>query len=613
MSCHKLFSHKSYILSTTFVIIKFGNYPIDYDYWLFNRKEENSTMKFTRKLTFQLGSIIAGILIVMMVISSIATYKTAYDKLYEAAGIEAYGCANITTGLIKPEDVNQALSGNQEAKDRISEQLNWTTAHKDIFESQYILDLEGNILALDQNLTDKGFHTGDSFHIDKSAMSTLLSMKHSTYTEPYTYGGLKRLSGYAPIYKDNDPTQEIIAVSVIDFDANIVSTRTWGVVSKGILVSIIPMLLAAIVTFFLIRRKTKPISQLISQAKEIASGNLSVANNQIKSNDEIGDLAQTLNQVSDNLEQMIATMHTTSHQLSENAQETASSLTEMNNAVQIVAHNIEDVSIAVTDGMHHTENASTVLISLAEESIEMKQRADQTVEKSNQTMAVAKQGEQRAIEISRDMERIRGGSQEVSQTISDLVESASQIQTITTSISGIASQTNLLALNASIEAARAGEHGKGFAVVAEEVRKLAEQSDGEASQVEKLVQDIMKKIQHVLESVEDNTKQIEQGAETVSQTVTALSEIAVSVAETVKETTVISNLMAKETDQAQHVAEMIQELATSIRGIENTMNSISAAAEETTAGIDEVSTRSGTTNEMACQLENHVMQFQLKE
>ena len=59
-------------------------------------------MKFTKTLTFQLGSIIAGILVTMMAITSVATYLTAYNKLFEAAGIEAYGCANITTGLIDP-------------------------------------------------------------------------------------------------------------------------------------------------------------------------------------------------------------------------------------------------------------------------------------------------------------------------------------------------------------------------------------------------------------------------------------------------------------------------------------------------------------------------------
>ena len=49
---------------------------------------------------------------------------------------------------------------------------------------------------------------------------------------------MDRLSGYAPIFKDHDSSKEIIAISVIDFDANIVKERTWDVVRNGILISI---------------------------------------------------------------------------------------------------------------------------------------------------------------------------------------------------------------------------------------------------------------------------------------------------------------------------------------------------------------------------------------
>ena len=256
-------------------------------------------------LTMHLGIIIVGIIASMLVITSVATYNTAYDELYKAAGIEAYGCANITTGLLQPDDVKKIISGDSSTIDKISEQLNWTTAHKDIFESQYIIDLNGKLLALDDNLKEAGFKAGDQIHIDKEAIAMLVDMKHSTYSEAYDFGGLERLSGYAPIFEDHDPSKDIIAINVIDFDASIVKDRTWDVVSGGILISIIPLIIASLVTLFLIRRKTKPLSALIAHAGEIAKGNLTVNDTDFTSKDEVGDLSRTLNILASNLRNII--------------------------------------------------------------------------------------------------------------------------------------------------------------------------------------------------------------------------------------------------------------------------------------------------------------------
>lgn len=570
-------------------------------------------VKLRNSLTFQLGTIIAGILVVMLGITSFATYITAYNKLYEAAGIEAYGCANITTGLIRPEDMERALSGEQAAKESIGKDLNWTTGHKDIFQTQYILTLDGTLLALDDHLTEKGFAPGDTFYMDQEAIQKLLEKRHPTYSEPYTYGGMERLSGYAPIFKDHDTSKEIIAISVIDFDATIVKERTWDVVQSGTLISIFPMLIASIITGFLIRRKVKPITLLIHQAKQIANGNLAVEEMKVKRNDEVGDLASTLDRMIVNLQNMIMTMRTTSITLATNADETVNTLNNMSNTIQGVAHNIYEVTATVTDGLHHAENATGVLTSLAKDLQTIKVKADTSVETSRGTMKIAAHGEQLAKDINNDMTLIRNGSNMVSNTVSNLVTSATHIQAITTSIAGIAEQTNLLALNASIEAARAGEHGKGFAVVAEEVRKLAEQSNQEVLKVDQLIQEIMGHIQQVISSTQENTKYIEEGTKTVRLTAQSLGNISAAVSQTVEEIIEISNVMTLEAEKSDHVVQMIQQLTQFIQEIEGTLNTITAAAQQTTASIDEVAHSSNETNQMAHTLEQHVKSFKLKE
>ena len=563
-------------------------------------------------LTVQLGTIIVGIMVAMLAITSIATYKTAYDKLYDAAGVEAYGCASITTGLIRPEDVEKMLEGDRETMDEVGQQLNWTLNHKAIFETQYIIDLDGKILALDDHLSAKGFEPGDSVPVDEKALEMLLNMKHSAYTELYEFAGLKRLSGYAPIFENHDPNGEIIAISVIDFDGTIVAGRTWDVVRNGILISLIPMIIASIFTIMLIRRKTKSISALIAHAKEIADGNLGIKDIVVTSKDEVGDLGRTLNMMTANLRNTIGTVKTTSVQLTQNSLDTAASLNEMQMAIQQVAHNMSETAASISDGTINAEHASKILSSLANDLQDSKEKAELSVGNSERTMKIAEEGQHSVNDISNDMEKIRVSSNEAGGTIRNLIESTTKIQNITSSIAGIAAQTNLLALNASIEAARAGEHGKGFAVVAEEVRKLAEQSNKEVLEVEKLVQDITESIGRVVTSTSESTKLIESGTETVRLTATSLSNISSAVSETVKEINLISELTTAEAESSNRVVELINHLTQSIHSIEDMTNNISAATEQTSASIEEVATRSNEMSYMAQDLEKIVGQFRLE-
>jgi methyl-accepting chemotaxis protein len=76
------------------------------------------------------------------------------------------------------------------------------------------------------------------------------------------------------------------------------------------------------------------------------------------------------------------------------------------------------------------------------------------------------------------------GAEAVENTILSMKNIADKVLVI----SEIARQTNILALNAAVEAARAGVEGKGFAVVAAEVRRLAEDSQASAVEIEELCQ-----------------------------------------------------------------------------------------------------------------------------
>ncbi|WP_277604558.1 methyl-accepting chemotaxis protein [Aeromonas sp. MR19] len=132
---------------------------------------------------------------------------------------------------------------------------------------------------------------------------------------------------------------------------------------------------------------------------------------------------------------------------------------------------------------------------------------------------------------------INSSVNEVTRQIENLNLQSKNIESIISTISGIADQTNLLALNAAIEAARAGEQGRGFAVVADEVRQLAARtstSTGEIVSVIKLNSDITSRITQTVSVVSDKAMAGQEQASIIATVIKEIIEDANSVSDTVK-------------------------------------------------------------------------------
>lgn len=178
-----------------------------------------------------------------------------------------------------------------------------------------------------------------------------------------------------------------------------------------------------------------------------------------------------------------------------------------------------------TEAMNSIADGSEETAMSAEKQAEMTGEIQKRLDNTNQTAAIAKQtsdelkvavenGMVQSAELEKQSMVVDEYTNNISDTISNLISNVARVAEITDTILNISKQTNLLALNASIEAARAGEAGAGFAVVAEQIRNLAEETKSSTEMITGIMHelsDVSKKAELAVEgSVESINLQREQ-------------------------------------------------------------------------------------------------------
>lgn len=568
-------------------------------------------MNKEKSITRRLGLIIIAILVICMGIIFYSMYKTNYKEVKKAAGVEAFGCANITTALIDPSDIEKIKQGDTELAEAVGEDISWTVQHKNIFEGQYIMDLSGNLMAVDENLMEQGFDVGDEFHIDEEDLERLKVTKSPVYSDVYEYGGMKRLTGYAPVFEDHDPDNEIIAISAIDFEASILHSRTWDMIKDGFLFSVIPLLLVGIITIVLINRTIAPLKGVSTFASRVADGDLTVDPLEIKHNDEIGALSRNLNKMASNLRSVIGDVSENASKLASTTEEVTASTEEISTSAEQNLVTYQSVQTGAEEQLTIVNQANEVLQEITTTTNEMNSRSQHLQETSQFSTEKANEGDKLIKDSLQQMERMNEQSSFLTQTMNELRTKSAEINNIITIITDIAEQTNLLALNASIEAAHAGEQGKGFAVVAQEIRRLAEQSTEATHQISTLVREIQTETLGAVERTDASMDTIKEGSAIVEEAGNTFYEIRDSITEVVTDIHEMSKTMMTISLEVENIVNAMTNIEKiSTQNVDEALNVISLS-EEQTAGIEEMTASMETLSSMAEQLNKRTQQFKL--
>lgn len=359
-----------------------------------------------------------------------------------------------------------------------------------------------------------------------------------------------------------------------------------------------------IILIFLIyikRGVTVPLQMIVKQMNIMADGNLTQDDLEVRSKDEIGQLACAFNKMKSNFQLVLQNIQINTDELTASSANLSLSTTQIANAGETVSGRIQETALmsknindAAKESSAGMEETAKGLQIIAEETQALHQNAMQM----NDT---AKDGLVAIQTAQTQMDVIERSTLLVVNLSDKLSSQSSEIGQITSVITGIAEQTNLLALNAAIEAARAGDYGKGFAVVADEVRKLAEQSRHSASEIVKLTEDIQLDSKNVefaskngLASVKDGVsiiknagdafilinesiETVSSGIEHISATSQQISASAEEVSASVHE---IANNTEKTTIHIEDIANATVELADSLQAIQHVSTSLNSNSKQ---------------------------------
>ena len=344
----------------------------------------------------------------------------------------------------------------------------------------------------------------------------------------------------------------------------------WGALGVSLVVGIATAL-------WLTRLITGALRPVSARADQIAAKDLTGEPLVIRSQDELGDLTNSMNTMSDSLRSMVA-------ELTASAQEVASASTQ-------IAASSEEISAGLSQQQAQVSQISSAAEEMSASATDIARKATEANTEAGAAGAAAEEGAKTVQSTVTGMGRIADTVNQTGASVQELGKRGDQIGQIIEVITDIADQTNLLALNAAIEAARAGEHGRGFAVVADEVRKLAERTVKATEEVSSSIQAIQGETGQAIGRMNACTQEVEGGVKFANEAGQSLRAI-------VNKSQAVVGGIRSIAAAAEQQAAATEQVTRSVESIVSVGQQAAAGATESAAAASQLSAKAESLREL---------------
>ena len=415
--------------------------------------------------------------------------------------------------------------------------------------------------------------------VENEAVKTLISQINAgKHPEPdiieYEFNGtLKYAAYYVGINEQY--------IAVITADESDVLSGINNITKQSIIVYAVSLLFWVVIAMISARAICKPLAKTVNVITEFSKGNFTA---DVRIHSILKETNQLIGAATDLKQNMIRTIEQVNESSKNLLQDTGLVNNEVavcNDAAVSVNTAVEEISSGAMDLANHAQNINEQMATVGEAIMSANVLSENAMNASGQIREISNV----TMKTLDELLYANRASDEVADSVIETNNAVQKISEAAAIIASIAKQTNLLSLNASIEAARAGEAGKGFAVVAGEIKNLAEQSNGSATEIKNI-------IANILAISERSTTSAGMIREAVAKEEQVLKDMH-SDFERVMES------IGSVSDKITEIATKVKEINSSKDAIIESAESLSAISEENAASTEETS---ATINEMTGQI-----------
>lgn len=421
----------------------------------------------------------------------------------------------------------------------------------------FLLNNSGKIMAYpDDAVKGKDIH-------EVAALGSLTSLIDSSANHQgmgtYDKGGEEQYLVFEPIASTGWILGISVPVSVIY--APLITLR-W-IFAIG---TILALLIIIAASWLVARRISQPIEQLQQIASQVAAGDFTQSV-EIEGTDEIAKLATGFNTMQEDLRTLIRKVQEQSSHLAAASEELTASAQQTSLAANQVADSITNVA-ARTDEQRTAVTHTTQVVT----------------------------------DMSHDLAAISATSHSVAEASADATQAA---------LNSREDVSTMMQMMEQIEVARAGEAGKGFSVVADEVRKLAEQSQSAAQKISEEILAIQQNTRRAVQVMSEGNERVHAGVDKVNTVGGSLGQIAERIERSHSGVTEIQNSLQKLVTASQDIDAAVQRIGVASTSSADESQTVSAAAEEQIASMNEIASASESLAKLAQELQAAVETFKL--